>query len=584
MVSGRLRFPPLPEGVFQATLLLARLPYVEPGTAPEEWEVPLTLRLATGELVATLFPQPYVPAGAEDTLHGITLRVLVVAHSPEATVLKLQAEWSNPMWHFGFFTTDQDPRLLDDVGHRYGPPPAPAPNVVVQEAIEVPPPPEGTIAPDPGLYRYELDQTFASLSPSATRLTLTVPDVNFEVPLPVEFDVDLGSQPQVGQAFPLDIPIDAAGVPLRITGARLEREQHGAEPPETWLRFDIVAEPAAEGRSVRGLHFMIGTSSPAFDGASTGYEFAPQRLDAALRFKTDQPLPTGPVRIQVAAATLVVPGPWTLVWDVPGRNAPPSAPVTLAPASANQTNGGLTVGAESVTLTDRVTVVELALEDAPAGTRLHQVMCYLPQQDSAGCWLEDNRGNRYSDPGVSWQTATRPLTDTLVFDAAQPLAQSMTLHVPAVEIAVDGAASFDVTVPAEFADSSLDQAWPVDIPVAVAGQALRFSQASLTRMNSLPQLVLRSDPLDAPRDRWLTGLRLAAISSPDGQPIDMSLAHSSAGLDFFSLERNYVAAVMIPVGAWDSQSIQSGRYHVDLSGATFGVRGPWALTWELPGR
>jgi hypothetical protein len=582
-VSGSLRFAPLPTGVFQATLLLARLPYVEHGTAPEDWEVPLTLRLATGEVVAALFPQPYVPVEAEDTQRDITLRVLVVAHSPEATVLKLQAEWADPTWRFGFFTAGQDLRLSDDLGHSYGPPVAPSHNVVVQHAIGIPSPPDGTVTPAPGLYRYEIDQSFASLSPSATRLTLPVEAITFDVPVPMEFEVDLGPQPQVGQAFPLDIPINAAGVPLRITGARLEREQRGAEPPETWLRFDIVVEPAPDGRSVRGLHFLVGTSTPAFDGGSTGYQFAPERLDAALRLKADQPLPTGPVRIYLAAASLVVPGPWELTWDVPGRTAPPSAPVTLSPSEASQTHSGLTLRAEGVTLTDRVTVVELALEDAPAGTQLHQVTCWLPQQNSPDCWLEDNRGNRYSDPGVSWQTSTQPLTDTLVYGAAQPLAQSMTLHVPAVEIAVDSAANFDVDVPGEGAAGMLDQPWAVDIPVDVARQSLRFSQAWLTEMNGLPQMVLRSDPLETPSDRWLTGLRLAAITDPEGELVDLTLAHSSAGPDFFSLERSYVAVIIIPVGGHDNRSIRPGRYHVELSGVTLGVRGPWTLRWELPG-
>ncbi len=583
-VSGSLRFPPLPVGAYQVTLLLGRLPYVELGTAPEDWEIQMTLRLATGELVTELFPQPYVPAGAEDTKSDITLRVLVVAHSPAATVLKLQAEWADPTSRFGFFTAGQDLRLRDDLGHSYGPPITPSPNVVVQQAIEMPSPPDpkGTVTPAPGLYHYEIDQTFASLSPSATRLTLPVEAITFDVPVPLEFDVDLGPQPQVGDTFPLDIPIDAAGVPLRITGARLEREQRGAEPPETWLRFDIVAEPASDDRSVRGLHFLVGTSTPAFDGGSTGYQFAPERLDAALRFKTDQPLPSGPVRIQLAAASLVVPGPWELTWDVPGRTAPASAPVTLSPSGASQTHRDMTLRADSVTLTDRVTVVELTLEDAPAGTRLHQVSCWLPEQTGSGCWLEDNRGQRYADPGVIWQMLGRPLTDTVMFDAAQPLAQSMTLHVPAVEIAVDGAASFDVDVPTEFAAGSLDQTWPVDIPVAVAGQALRFSQAWLTGMNGLPQLVLRSDPLDTPGDRFLTGLRLAAITGPDGAPIDLALAHSSAGLDSFSPDREYVAVVIIPVVAADQRSLEPGRYHIEISAATFSVRGPWVLTWQLP--
>lgn len=581
---GGLRFPPLPEGVYQATLLLERLPYVRAGDAPEDWEVPLTLRLATGELVAELFPQPYAPPGAEDSQQGISLRVLVVAHSPEATVLKLRAEWADPAWRFGYFTGGNDPRLLDDVGHLYGAPPPTASMMSVEVVAVAPPPPPGeTVTPDPGRYRAELEKRFASLSPSATHLELEVDSVTFDVPITGEFEVDLGPRPQVGDYIPLDVAIDAAGVPVRITGARLEQMAMYQVPAETWLRFDIAAEPAADGRSVRALHLNLGTSMPAFDGASSNYDWGTGRLSSGLRFVSDQPLPAGPLRIQLAAASLVVPGPWNLSWDVPGRAAPPSAPVTLAPAGAAQTRGGLTLRAESVTLTDRVTVVRLGLPAAPAGTRLNAATCWLPEQTTGpGCWLEDNRGQRYADPGVSWRTAARPLTDTLIFDAAQPLAHSMTLHLPAVEVAVAGAASFDVEVPPEAADLPLNRPWPVDIAVEVAGQALRFTEARLIETDGLPQLVLRTGPLAVPRDRWLTGLRLATLTGPGGAPVDLAQAHSTAGPDFFSLDREYVASIIFPVAAADQRSLQPGRYHVDLSGATFGVRGPWVLSWEMP--
>ncbi|NLX42753.1 MAG: hypothetical protein GXY79_04650, partial [Chloroflexi bacterium] len=81
--SGTLELPPLPEGVYQVTLEIARLPLVPDGVAPEDWAVPLALQPATGPLVAALFPEPYAPAQTEDTHHDITLRVVEVAHGPE---------------------------------------------------------------------------------------------------------------------------------------------------------------------------------------------------------------------------------------------------------------------------------------------------------------------------------------------------------------------------------------------------------------------------------------------------------------------------------------------------------------------
>jgi hypothetical protein len=159
----------------------------------------------------------------------------------------------------------------------------------------------------------------------------------------------------------------------------------------------------------------------------------------------------------------------------------------------------------------------------------------------------------------------------------------MALHVPAVELAVDGAASFYVDVPAETVAGTLNQPWSVDIPVEIAGQALRFSEAWLTETSSILQLVLRSDPLGAPGDRFLTGLRLAAIIGPDGQPLNLALAHSGAGPGFFSPVRDYVAVVIIPVNNAGGPQVQRGRYQVELGGVILGVRGPWVLTWDLPG-
>ena len=96
--SGKLEFPPLPGGVNQVTLIVPRLPLAPAGALPEDWEIPLVLRPATGELNNELFPQPYRPADASDAHHGITLRVLDVAQTATETAVHYQVEWTDPGW------------------------------------------------------------------------------------------------------------------------------------------------------------------------------------------------------------------------------------------------------------------------------------------------------------------------------------------------------------------------------------------------------------------------------------------------------------------------------------------------------
>lgn len=58
--------------------------------------------------------------------------------------------------------------------------------------------------------------------------------------------------------------------------------------------------------------------------------------------------------------------------------------------------------------------------------------------------------------------------------------------------------------------------------------------------------------------------------------------HIAEDLTADVFERDYVAAIIIPVDATDNRSAQPGRYHMELSGVTLGLRGPWALSWEVP--
>ena len=90
------------------------------GTAAEDWEIPLTLRLAIGEFVEELFAQPYAPPDASDTHQAVSLRVLGVANDPEETAVKLPFQWQDRARERLRMGAPGSVSLRDDVAHCSG--------------------------------------------------------------------------------------------------------------------------------------------------------------------------------------------------------------------------------------------------------------------------------------------------------------------------------------------------------------------------------------------------------------------------------------------------------------------------------
>lgn len=607
--GGTLEFPPLPETVYRVSLELPHLPLVPSGAAPEDWSVPLSLRPATGELVAELFPQPYTPPDASDTHAGITLRVLSVAHSPEETVLRLQVQWLDPDWEcFGCLGGDWLPVLRDDLGHAYANViPSNTGSAVSRAVVAVPTSPDET-APTPTVSSYETTQAFAPISPSAQRLSLWLDAVELDVPAQGGFVVDLGSNPQVGDRWPLDVHLTVAGFPVHIQGARLVEEtlqRRNGPMQRTVLAFDIGPVPDREDRSLRGLGL---SGDPAqFSGNLGGYSWQ-EGLRAGLELREGASLPTGLIQIAVEGTTVLFRGPWNITWALPGAEAggdAQSAPLTLHPAGAAQARDGLTLRVKAVTLTDRVTAVTLATEAPSAGVAFQRVLPAMPGTRPETLYLEDEAGHRYeATHDVGWQPDGQPFeipqreegSDTLTFQAVQPLARRLTLHVPAVELSLPGSAAFDMTLPAGIRLEArpdrppTSQAWDVDIQVQVGDYPIHFTQARLEELNSTTLLVLTSAPFPGQQgDRWLTGLRLVRVTAPDGRAVDMESAFGSAGPmrdDDGRLKPEadglYQAWLTFDVEDAETNTVQPGRYHIELDGIQVAMQGPWILSWSLP--
>jgi hypothetical protein len=127
---------------------------------------------------------------------------------------------------------------------------------------------------------------------------------------------------------------------------------------------------------------------------------------------------------------------------------------------------------------------------------------------------------------------------------------------------------------------NMSEPWRVDIPLNVAGYALRFTHAQLVEANDTVRLSLAAE-LDGAAGQALTALRLAAVSDPAGRPVDLRSAFGGAWPD--PEGRKVYLSLSFSVADPSSLAIQPGTYHVKLSGINERVRGPWVLSWELPG-
>ena len=597
--GGTLEFPSLPDGVYRITLELSHLPLVPGGAAPENWQMPLNLQPATGELVDELFPQPYAPPDAEDTHQGITLQVLGVAHDTKETAVWLQVRWQDPDWMaptVGYFRL---PELRDDLGHVYHYAIASSTGSAQTEVIRTHEGANVTPTPMPEVPSHEFLRTFAPVSPSARTLTLWADAVGFEVPADASFAVDLGDDPQVGDYWPLDEHLTIAGFPVHISGARLVQEEphlrDGVEQ-QTALHFDFDPVPDRNGRTLHDVRLL---SSSAL-GSGGGYNPQTRTIRASLDLGQWPWVPHGPIDVQVEGAGILFHGPWTVTWTVTGvegkEEAQPAAqvgPAILRLDGARDTHAGLTLQANQVVRTDRVTAVTVELGGAPPGVTLNRVLSRNPTQEENGLYLEDNQSRRYErSDGITWRPdpeeasallalSARPPFDvspTLSFQSLDPLARRATLHVPALELFVAGHIAFNVTVPEgvemqarEEPPWSASEPWTLEIPVEMGGYHLQLSQACLEGINDSTSLVLIPEgPEDRPGGPWLTGVRPTAIVVPDGQSLDVAYA-----------SRFGQAGTIFDLADPDTGVVLPGRYRFELDGITVAVPGPWKLSWDL---
>ena len=597
--EAQLRFPALPASALSTTLSLKRLPLAPAGLLPEDWRVHLPLRPAAYAPAADVFPQAYEPEGVEATQHGVTLRVLRVAHTAESTAVQVEVRWAEQSWHLGSLGYHRLPALGDDLGHVYSSPsPRSRPGsttssqhgaVTTVEQVVVAQPGSTAALPEPG--RAERTLTFAPVSAAARRVTFAVDDIEFNGFSPYEavasFTLDLGTDTHPGQRWQLDQWLDVGGFPVHLIGARLEQttvQYSDGKRPAFGLKLELDPMPEREGARLESITVDPGQAGTLAYGMMSGND----RRAPEIQFAE---LPSGILSLKAQPQSILVSGPWQLAWDAPqppaGQERGP-APWVLSPQNVSDTHSGLTLQLDQAVLTDRLTTLRLKIAD-PAGTEIQRLPGSLPDMGWLETYIADEQGRRFGTQGhVGWSPSGGLIHDpaALYLEPVSAGAGTVSLYLPSVEILVPGRTSFDVVVPPGLRvdPEARDQygrlaatPFPVDIPLETAGYRWRINYAEVTTNGSEGRLILGPTSVDLKAGRKLAGYCMASVTSPSGHQLPHGdQSRSTADPCDFQLA--------FAVGDRATGAVEPGTYHVELNGIVVAVPGPWRLSWDVPSR
>ncbi len=617
--GGKLEFPALPEGVYKITFEIERLPLLPAGAAPEGWQAPLVLRPATGKLPADLFPQPCAPEGASAVANGVRAQVLQVAQSSEETALQIRFEWENPNWEWQDISFPTE--LQDDLGNVYRPidPSSRVASAIVQEAAieESPTVTEELAVPESVETFY-----FPALSLAAREAVIRLPSLEFSIPDTATFTFDPGTSPQLGQIWNLDEQMEVGGIPLHLVGARLDRDdQTFPDEQEPFYSLEFTFSTPIDLPQSLSV-FFLGTDLADYHGGGGG---TPEPGVYKIEMLFEQ-IPQSPLPVTIERARVRLDGPWEMRWQIPWTGEAVQPVREVSPEGIEETRGGVTLSVESATFTDQVSVVRLVATDLPAGSRLLNVLSFDPSQgflsQESQLYLAGSQGERIElARNVTWQPEGEAENEPgrLIFDPLPPLAERVTLHVPAAELFLPGQANFEIEVPEGVTFHSEEykvpaigrndgqqetteirwpsDPWEVDIQVEVAGYRLHFTKAQIQRDldADVPyRLILTSQPVKRELNgKNLSALNLSAITRPDGQEETGEVINEM--MHWFGLlyERiltenydpaNWNAKIFLDVTAVDGLALLPGSYRVEIDGVTAWVSGPWELGWSLSGQ
>lgn len=297
-ISGSFEFPALPAGVMQATLVWPRLPGLRAGAGPEDWQVEFTLQAGD---VSGLLVEAQSPQVQSATQHELTLSLERVAYTADSTSLEVALDWEIPLT-----ASWRELTLVDDLGR------------ILPLVNEV----QDTSSYQEGHNHQVNRYTTARLDPQRT-YTLTLESLTANYAGEARFTFDLGANPQIGQEWVLDAPLQFRGYSLKVTGARAIRDE---EQGTSGYEFDIQSEGELQGLYIR-------VDDPPGGGMAYSWPDTSKEFHCQVYF--DGELPNRPLDVILTELGVRMEGPWQISWqpqipaDLPPQPTPtsPSRPV-----------------------------------------------------------------------------------------------------------------------------------------------------------------------------------------------------------------------------------------------------------------
>ena len=125
-----------------------------------------------------------------------------------------------------------------------------------------------------------------------------------------QFQIDTGSDPQPGQKWQLNQPIELGGFSYVIDQVEMLENGYNVR----WHSGFDVPEGASFTLSIDNL-----LPSPEI-GTQGMEDRSGDRVDYAHNFITDEPMPNGTLTFELTLHQITrLPGPWTLTWTPPGQ-------------------------------------------------------------------------------------------------------------------------------------------------------------------------------------------------------------------------------------------------------------------------
>jgi hypothetical protein len=281
----------VPAEVDHATLVLPCIDGIQPGQAPENWEIPVTFVPAPENLtMAPVFSVSSTPSASltgaptrgftvtpdfkPGPADGITVSIDTVVYLPEGDILYGSLQWDKTSSYSTL--RPQDFSLKDARGQ-----------TIPITAIS----PDPAILPTPGSHSVPLAFQIKQNTPVTGPLTLTLNDLSANLPVKdTRFVLDTGADPHIGQEWLLNRDIAAAGQNLRLLSVVRTRDGYD-------FRFHTSPQVGCVDLLVAGRNAMRGECGTGH--TSLGYDGA---------------IPGGSMTVEIANLEVLLKGSWQATW------------------------------------------------------------------------------------------------------------------------------------------------------------------------------------------------------------------------------------------------------------------------------